>query len=79
MHVGMRMIFFIFYEASRFGENAMYMYVDDCEDCVFETSYFSGKVMHEVMHAMHVGMQLDNWIFCRALFLFPMRDCWEIS
>lgn len=41
MHIGMQMILFIFYEASRFDE----------------------KVMHEVMHAMHVGMQASDWIF----------------
>lgn len=26
-------------------------------------SVSAGKVMHEVMHAMHVGLQLGIWIF----------------
>lgn len=41
----------------------------------FENSHFDGKVMHEVMYVVHVGMQLGNWIFRMALFFFQMRDC----
>jgi len=35
-----------------------------------ELSISEGKIMHEVMHAMRVGLQLGIWIFIGIYFCF---------
>lgn len=54
-----------FCETSYFGSKSLYAYrnVYDWKDFVFETSRFDGNAMHEMMCAMHVGMQMGNWFF----------------
>lgn len=65
---------FMMYAQAAGGLQICDLWIDPSIVGLCGTSHFGGKVMHEAMHAMHVGMQLGIWIFVGTYFCFQ----WEI-